>query len=214
MRKHKNKRIYLYCTARGDRSKITKQEHQSVQADPSGRKNRIRPNPQVCCKLQTENDLIAAFVREQETDDASTKPFHRTIKREQTIVMRERKIVPRENLTPRTHDLGGGLKTRSERRNQVQNLQILGSLEQRIHKKQIKQPETVARAERDREIHEDQNEQHGESRNQSSHYREQEAKPNPTSNRKSKRKIELPHTPASTEHESRKRVGLQIWRRW
>jgi hypothetical protein len=81
-------------------------------------------------------------------------------------------------------------------------------------KKQIEQPETVARAERDREIHEDQNEQHGESWNQSSHYREQEAKPNPTSNRKSKWKIELPHTPASTEHESRKRVGLQIWRRW
>jgi hypothetical protein len=34
MQKHKNKRIYFCCIAKGDRSKITKQEQQSVQADP------------------------------------------------------------------------------------------------------------------------------------------------------------------------------------
>jgi hypothetical protein len=73
MRKHKNKRFYLCCTARGDRSKITKQEHPSVHADSSGRKNRLRPNPQVHSKLQSEHKLIAALVREQETEDASTK---------------------------------------------------------------------------------------------------------------------------------------------
>jgi hypothetical protein len=41
-RKYKNKRFYLYCTARGDGSKITKQ----VQADSWGKKNRLRPNQQ------------------------------------------------------------------------------------------------------------------------------------------------------------------------
>jgi hypothetical protein len=45
-RKYKNKRFYLYCTARGDGSKITKQEHPSVQADSWGKKNRLRPNQQ------------------------------------------------------------------------------------------------------------------------------------------------------------------------
>jgi hypothetical protein len=103
--------------------------------------------------------------------------------------MRERKIVPHENLMPRTHDPRGRLKTRSKSRDQEQNIQILG-----IHKEQIEQRGTVARAEQDWEIHEDQNEQRGESRNLSSHHREQEVKSNPTSNKKSKRKIELPHT--------------------
>jgi hypothetical protein len=69
--------------------------------------------------------------------------------------MWERTIVPRENMMPRTHDLGG-LKTSSESRDQEWNLQILGILKQQIHEEQIEQRGTVARAEWDREIHEDQ----------------------------------------------------------
>jgi hypothetical protein len=48
-RKYKNKRFYLYCTARGDGSKITKQ----VQADSWGKKNRLRPNQQTANWIQT-----------------------------------------------------------------------------------------------------------------------------------------------------------------